>query len=416
MRRLIIGILSLAVCWGMPTRPAAAQPISFEVVAAFAPNGRAPYTSPSWSQYVPNAIGALELGVPEVGDRLTDPAAYEAVVESITPLEMFYTDFKSWRGLADPNPAFTQLGSPFLAETGNRVHFGVHITSDGTADFSLMDLSWALDSNDGTNWFDQSGDFSQALYSPTRVGINYGADNAKGGGDDLIYDGGELGSLSVHELMYVGVGEGFAALTGDGVNNQDSIADNVRDLLESAGDTVFDLAGVYTLVNPLGGAPLVASDSIEIRIPAGMGGDFNFDKDITSDDADLLTAIIAGGGYDILFDMNLDDDLNFDDLEILVHDVRGTYFGDANFDGLFNSTDLINILAAGKYETGQAAVWSTGDFNADGLFGTGDLILALADGGYENGALPPAAVAVPEPAAATLALLGLALLTLRRWS
>src|SRR5690606_34684029 len=175
----------------------------------------------SWSQYVQNAISALESGATQVGDRLVDPAAYEAVVDSITPLEMFYTNFDSWRGLADPNPRYTELGSPFLAETGTRIHFGVHVGTDGPVDFSLMDLSWALDSNDGTNFFDQSGDFSQGLHSPTRIGINYGPDKKKGGGDDLVFDGGELGSLAVHELMYIGVGEGFAVFSGDGPDHQE---------------------------------------------------------------------------------------------------------------------------------------------------------------------------------------------------
>jgi hypothetical protein len=411
MKRLFNGILSLAVCFGMSTSPAAAQPVSFEVFAAFAPNG-APNTSPSWTPYVQNAIGALQLGVTSVGDRLVDPAAYEVVTDSITPLEMFYTDFNSWRGMADPNPEYALLGSPFLAETGNRIHFGVHIQTDGTSEFSLMDLSWSLDSNDGTNWFDQAGDFSQALYSATRVGVNYGLDGVRGTGDDVVYDGGELGSLSIHELMYIGVGEGFAAITGDGIDDQDSIADNIRDLLTTAGDAVFDLAGIYTLADPLGGGqPLIASDSIEIRIPAGMGGDFNFDKDITSEDKDLLTTAIVAGTNDILFDLNLDSAVNFADLEIMVHDIANTYFGDANCDGEFNTTDLIEVLAAGLYETGTPAVWSTGDFDADGFFGTGDLILALADGGYEGG--PPAIAAVPEPSSLALTLIGLALVTFR---
>jgi hypothetical protein len=42
--------------------------------------------------------------------------------------------------------------------------------------------------------------------------------------------------------------------------------------------------------------------------------------------------------------------------------------GDSNADGLFNSQDLIQVLAAGKYETGEKAFWADGDWNQDGLF------------------------------------------------
>ena len=96
-------------------------------------------------------------------------------------------------------------------------------------------------------------------------------------------------------------------------------------------------------------------------------------------------------------------------------DLRNTWIGDANLDGEFNSGDLVSVLAAGTYETGAAAVWSTGDFNGDGLTNTSDLVSALSDGGYELG--PRAAVAaVPEPASALPLALGLvAFARFRRW-
>lgn len=57
--------------------------------------------------------------------------------------------------------------------------------------------------------------------------------------------------------------------------------------------------------------------------------------------------------------------------------------GDANLDGLFNSTDLTQVFQAGKYETGQAANWSQGDYNGDGLFNTTDQTEAFAAGWYQ---------------------------------
>jgi hypothetical protein len=86
-----------------------------------------------------------------------------------------------------------------------------------------------------------------------------------------------------------------------------------------------------------------------------------------------------------------------------VHDVLRTWIGDANLDGEFNSGDLVNVLAAGTYETDTDASWVSGDFDGSNRFDSSDLIVAVADGGYEAG--PRAAVsAVPEPASLVMLL------------
>ena len=323
---------------------------------------------------------------------------------------MFYTNFNSWRGVADPNPVYYSLSPVFQTELGNRIHFGVHIT-DADTDFALQNLSWKLDSDDPNNYFDQQGTFASANYSNTRVGINYGIDGIKGTADDVIYDSGESGATLVNELIYVGVGDGFSALSGDGINNQDSINANLRDLLTQCPNCLIQLGGEYTLSVP-GQTPIVASDTVAISIQAGMGGDYNYDRQITSADKDMLGKAIVAGTNDVLYDLNVDSLVNFDDLEIEVHDIANTYFGDANCDGQFNSTDLIDVMQAGLYETGSPAMWSTGDFNADGFADSSDLILALSDGGYEQGA-KPAFAAVPEPASIVLTLIGLTMVALR---
>jgi hypothetical protein len=91
-----------------------------------------------------------------------------------------------------------------------------------------------------------------------------------------------------------------------------------------------------------------------------------------------------------------------------------SWIGDANLDGQFNSADLVDVLAAGTYETDTVAVWSTGDFNGSGRFDSSDLVTALVDGGYEQG--PRAAVrAVPEPSSfITLMMVLIAIKTRRR--
>ena len=62
-----------------------------------------------------------------------------------------------------------------------------------------------------------------------------------------------------------------------------------------------------------------------------------------------------------------------------------TYYGDANLDGEFNSSDMVDVFIAGKYETGETASWGEGDWDANGLFTTSDMVVAFTDGGYELG-------------------------------
>ncbi|MCA9152456.1 MAG: PEP-CTERM sorting domain-containing protein [Planctomycetales bacterium] len=405
----LIGMTSVST-YGALSPIVVNTPVSINVYPAYAPHGP---ISPSWTDYVVNAITALEADDPIEGDRSVDPSGYEHVSGPVLPTEMMYTDYNSWLGMADPNPAFAALPDVFEAEFGNRIHFGLHIKSDGTKPFSLSDISWKLDSNDLTNYFDQQGDFSAANYSPTRVGINYGPDNQKNTGDDVIYNNGQSGTWEVDEFMYVGIGDGFFSSEPGALNDQDDLNRTLRDLIGGCDVTcVFDLQAIYTL-NNLGGTPLIAANSVEIQLLPGNGGDFDHDGKITSADKDLLTQITALGNNDILYDLNADLVVDFDDLEILVHDIAGTWFGDANCDGYFESGDLIQVFQAGKYETAAAAVWSQGDFNGDGVFDSTDLVVAMQDGGYDQG-LRPAIAAVPEPASALLALLGMGLLAVRR--
>jgi hypothetical protein len=81
-----------------------------------------------------------------------------------------------------------------------------------------------------------------------------------------------------------------------------------------------------------------------------------------------------------------------------VHDLKKTFFGDADLDGEFTSRDLVNLFQAGTYEDGLPgnSTWETGDWNGDRNFTSSDLVLAFQDGGYEQG--PRASDhAVPEP-------------------
>ena len=56
--------------------------------------------------------------------------------------------------------------------------------------------------------------------------------------------------------------------------------------------------------------------------------------------------------------------------------------GDSNGDGVFDQLDIVQILQAGKYNTGLPADFSEGDWNRDGLFNQLDIVAALQTDGY----------------------------------
>jgi hypothetical protein len=68
--------------------------------------------------------------------------------------------------------------------------------------------------------------------------------------------------------------------------------------------------------------------------------------------------------------------------------------GDSNLDRVFDSSDLVQVFQAGRYETPAAddATWAQGDWNGDRDFDSSDLVMAFQSGMYEVAA-PPASAA-----------------------
>jgi hypothetical protein len=189
------------------------------------------------------------------------------------------------------------------------------------------------------------------------------------------------------------------------------------DIDAPAGTTSLSVSdGIFLLVTPLS----VGRHTIRFNVPnnginstfritvAPMPGDFDLDGSLTALDIDQLSAEIRGGGTNVSFDLNGDSRIDTADRATWVHDLRKTYFGDANLDGQFNSTDMIAVFQAGKYEdmVSTNSGWMSGDWDGDGDFTTGDLVAAFQDGGYENGPRPTLAT-VPEPSACFLLMFGL---------
>jgi hypothetical protein len=101
---------------------------------------------------------------------------------------------------------------------------------------------------------------------------------------------------------------------------------------------------------------------------------------------------------------------------IWVNDLKNTWIGDANLDLVFNTTDLVQIFAGGKYETGQTATWGEGDFTGDMNFDGQDFVAIFSNGPDVPPIRPAKPISVPEPGAGgllTVALL-LACSTARR--
>src|SRR5690606_9511618 len=144
----------------------------------------------------------------------------------------------------------------------------------------------------------------------------------------------------------------------------------------------------------------------------GPTGDFNGNGVLDAGDIDALTTASAGGTNPATFDLNGEALVNETDIGIWVNDLFGSWIGEADLDGQFNSSELVTVLASGTYEANIDSVWSTGDFNGDGRTNSSDLVSALAGGGYEAG--PRAAVAaVPEPSAVVLVLTAMTLIATR---
>jgi hypothetical protein len=129
-------------------------------------------------------------------------------------------------------------------------------------------------------------------------------------------------------------------------------------------------------------------------------------KDGIHDDRDIdqLCDAVHRRGIFALFDDLSEYDLNEDgevdtlDHRYLVKEIFDTTYGDANLDGVFDSSDLVLVMQRARYDNDNFRVWDSktsewvwlrpnwrdGDWNCDGHVNSRDLVAAFTDGGYNS--------------------------------
>lgn len=149
-------------------------------------------------------------------------------------------------------------------------------------------------------------------------------------------------------------------------------------------------------INPFVGFRLASVDVLP--------GDVNQNGLLDVDDLNEITSRVRDNSPDTWYDLTVDGKVDGDDRDTWVHDLKGTHFGDANLDGVFDSHDFVVVFQAGEYEDDVPlnSTWLTGDWNGNGEFTSGDLVLALIDGGFDQGQ-PARHALVPEPSTTLLA-------------
>ena len=107
-------------------------------------------------------------------------------------------------------------------------------------------------------------------------------------------------------------------------------------------------------------------------------GDFNVDGVLDAIDIDTPTAAVGGG--DLEYDLDGDGFVTDADRDVWVIDLRKTWFGDADMDGLFSSADFVEVFVIGEYEDDidGNSTWGEGDWDGDADFTSGDFVRALS--------------------------------------
>ena len=115
-----------------------------------------------------------------------------------------------------------------------------------------------------------------------------------------------------------------------------------------------------------------ALQAFTIAVSLGNPGDFDGDGDLDLADVDALSAAIATGSGNLLYDVNGDGQLTLADLQHWVLNIKRTLMGDSNLDFVVDGQDFIRW---NNFKFTATNLWSQGNFNADTVVDGQDFIV-----------------------------------------
>lgn len=115
--------------------------------------------------------------------------------------------------------------------------------------------------------------------------------------------------------------------------------------------------------------PNLSTDTAESH---RLRGDFNHDGQVDATDINLLGKMMQGSEDNSQYDLNRDGGINQLDLDVLIHSILKTEYGDANLDGKVDASDA-RVIFSNMFQ--RVAGWQNGDMNFDGVVDGGDYMI-----------------------------------------
>ncbi len=195
--------------------------------------------------------------------------------------------------------------------------------------------------------------------------------------NDRDVDAGD--TFSISSINTVGTRGGVTLLNGQLTYQAGSAFDYLR-----VDDTATDR--FQYMIRDSRGATSTKTVTVTVIGESDREGDLDGDSLLNLTDIQLMCSAILQPGSPARFDLDKNGQINSSDMDYLVRTLIGTTYGDANLDGVFNTTDLVFVFQAGHYDDGveDNSTWATGDWNCDREFDSSDLVVAFQVGGFQG--------------------------------